>query len=83
MCSRHPISAGAYRWGYREDGPAQATAGPPQSRTARQHSRGVRRADQRSISASSSWERFEVIQQRLADNRAMADALGAPREAYA
>jgi hypothetical protein len=26
------------------------------------------------------WERFEAIQQRLADNRAIADALGAPRE---
>jgi len=27
-----------------------------------------------------SWERFAAIQQRLADNRAIAEALGAPRE---
>jgi hypothetical protein len=30
--------------------------------------------------ASISWERFTWVQQRLADNRSIAAALGAPRE---
>src|SRR3989440_5489294 len=40
----------------------------------------MRRADPQAIPAYISWERFAAIQQRLADNRAIADALGAPRE---
>jgi hypothetical protein len=30
-----------------------------------------------------SWERFEAIRKRLADNRAIAEAMGAPREGSA
>jgi DNA invertase Pin-like site-specific DNA recombinase len=76
----HPIYAGAYRWGYRKADPRRQQPG--------------RRSTGRTVNAPEacdvlikdrfpayiSWERFEAIQQRLADNRAIAAALGAPRE---
>jgi DNA invertase Pin-like site-specific DNA recombinase len=76
----HPIYAGAYRWGHRKMDPRKQQPG--------------RRSTGRTINvpeacdvlipnrfpAYVSWERFAAIQQRLADNRAIADALGAPRE---
>ena len=37
----------------------------------------LRLGDRRDAEA---WERFAAIQQRLAENRAVSDALGAPRE---
>jgi DNA invertase Pin-like site-specific DNA recombinase len=76
----HPIYAGAYRWGHRKVDPRKQQPG--------------RRSTGRTINGPAdcdvllpdrfpayiSWERFEAIQQRLADNRAIADALGAPRD---
>jgi DNA invertase Pin-like site-specific DNA recombinase len=76
----HPIYAGAYRWGHRKLDPRKQQPG--------------RRSTGRTINAPEacdvlipdrfpayiSWERFAAIQQRLADNRAIADGLGAPRE---
>ena len=76
----HPIYAGAYRWGHRKMDPRKQQPG--------------RRSTGRTINvpeacdvlipnrfpAYISWVRFAAIQQRLADNRAIADALGAPRE---
>jgi hypothetical protein len=76
----HPIYAGAYRWGHRKIDPRKQQPG--------------RRSTGRTINAPEacdvliadrfpayiSWERFTAIQQRLADNRAIAAALGAPRE---
>jgi Recombinase/Recombinase zinc beta ribbon domain len=76
----HPIYAGAYRWGHRKMDPRKQQPG--------------RRSTGRTINAPEacdvlipqrfpayiSWERFAAIQQRLADNRAIAEALGAPRE---
>jgi hypothetical protein len=76
----HPIYAGAYRWGHRKIDPRKQQPG--------------RRSTGRTINvpeacdvllpnrfpAYISWARFAAIQQRLADNRAIADALGAPRE---
>jgi len=75
-----PIYAGAYRWGHRKLDPRKQQPG--------------RRSTGRTINvpeacdvlipnrfpAYISWERFAAIQQRLADNRAIAEALGAPRE---
>src|SRR5256886_6689446 len=75
----HPIYAGAYRWGHRKIDPRKQQPG--------------RRSTGRTINvpeacdvlipnrfpAYLSWERFAAIQQRLADNRAIAEALGAPR----
>jgi DNA invertase Pin-like site-specific DNA recombinase len=76
----HPIYAGAYRWGHRKIDPRKQQPG--------------RRSTGRTINAPDacdvliperfpayiSWERFAAIQQRLANNRAIAEALGAPRE---
>src|SRR6266700_3728188 len=76
----HPIYAGAYRWGHRKIDPRKQQPG--------------RRSTGRTINvpeacdvlipnrfpAYISWARFAAIQQRLADNRAIAEALGAPRE---
>jgi DNA invertase Pin-like site-specific DNA recombinase len=76
----HPIYAGAYRWGHRKIDPRKQQPG--------------RRSTGRTINvpeacdvlipnrfpAYISWERFAAIQPRLADNRAIAEALGAPRE---
>jgi DNA invertase Pin-like site-specific DNA recombinase len=76
----HPIYAGAYRWGHRK-------------MDARKQQPG-RRSTGRTINAPDAcdvlipdrlpayitWERFAAIQQRLADNRAIAESLGAPRE---
>jgi hypothetical protein len=70
----HPIYAGAYRWGHRKLDPRKQQPG--------------RRSTGRTINvpeacdvlipnrfpAYISWERFAAIQQRLADNRAIADA---------
>ena len=76
----HPIYAGAYRWGHRKMDPRKQQPG--------------RRSTGRTINAAEAcdvlipdrfpayitWERFAAIRQRLADNRAIAASLGAPRE---
>jgi DNA invertase Pin-like site-specific DNA recombinase len=75
----HPIYAGAYRWGHRKVDPRKQQPG--------------RRNTGRTLNAPAAcdvlipdrfpayitWERFEAIQQRLADNRMIAAARGAPR----
>ncbi len=79
----NPIYAGAYRWGHRAVNPRRQQPGR------RSTGRTVRRPEECEIlirdrfPAYISWERFERIQQRLAENRAAADALGAPREGQA
>ncbi len=75
----HPIYAGAYRYGHRATDPRRKVAGRPG--TGR---RVVRPADCQVLlrdrfPAYISWEQFEANQQRLADNRARAEARGAPR----
>ena len=79
----HPIYAGAYRWGHRKMDPRRQKPG--------------RRSTGRTINAPEEcevllkdrfpayifWERFEAIQKRLADNRTIAEAMGAPREGSA
>ena len=76
----HPIYAGAYRWGYRKMDPRKQQPGR------RSTGRTLNPADSCEVlipdrfPAYITWERFESIQQRLADNRAIAASLGAPRE---
>jgi DNA invertase Pin-like site-specific DNA recombinase len=76
----HPIYAGAYRWGYRKMDPRKQQPGR------RSTGRTLNPADSCEVlipdrfPASITWERFASIQQRLADNRAIAASLGAPRE---
>ena len=75
----HPIYAGAYRWGYRKIDPRKHQPGRPGT------GRTVTPLDACDVlikdrfPAYITWERFEAIHQRLADNRAAAEALGAPR----
>jgi hypothetical protein len=76
----HPSSAGTYRWGHRKIAPRQQQ--PGRRRTGR--TINVPEAcdvliPQR-FPAYRSGERLVAIQRRLAANRAIADALGAPRE---
>jgi Recombinase len=76
----HPIYAGAYRWGSRKRDPRKQQPGRRSTgRTVNAPEAGDVLLKDR-FPASISWERFEALQQRLADNRAIAAALGAPRE---
>jgi DNA invertase Pin-like site-specific DNA recombinase len=76
----HPIYAGAYRWGYRSTDPRRQKPGR------RSSGRTLRKLEECEVllqgrfPAYISWERFEAIQKRLANNRAAAEAMGAPRE---
>jgi hypothetical protein len=76
----HPIYAGAYRWGHRVTDPRRQKPGR------RSTGRTVRAAQECEVlikdrfPAYISWERFEANQKRLAENRAAAEAMGAPRE---
>jgi hypothetical protein len=76
----HPSSAGASRWGQRKIDPRQQQPGrrSPGRTINAPEACDVLIADR--FPADSSWERFAAIQPRLADNRALAEALGAPRE---
>lgn len=75
----HPIYAGAYRYGHRQADPRRQVPGRPGT------GRTLLPADRCPVlirdrfPAYISWERFEANQRRLAENRARADALGAPR----
>ena len=76
----HPIYAGAYRWGYRKVDPRKQQPGR------RNTGRTINAADACEVlipnrfPAYMTWERFEAIQKRLSDNRAIAASLGALRE---
>jgi len=75
----HPIYAGAYRWGHRKIDPRKQKPGRPGT------GRTVNKPEACEVfirdrhPAYIRWERFEAIQKRLAANRAMAEAMGAPR----
>jgi len=76
----HPLYAGAYRWGHRPTDPRRQKPGR------RSTGRTVKAPQECEVlikdrfPAYISWERFERIQKRLAENRAAAKARGAPRE---
>jgi DNA invertase Pin-like site-specific DNA recombinase len=77
---RHPIYAGAYRYGHRPTDPRRRVAGRPGKgrRILRPEECQVFLRDR--FPAYISWERFEANQRRLADNRARNDARGAARQ---
>src|SRR3954447_8555649 len=77
---RHPMYAGAYRYGYRPTESRRQTPGHPKS------GRGSGLAAEDCLvflkgrfPAYITWERFEANQQRLAANRSRAEAAGAVR----
>jgi DNA invertase Pin-like site-specific DNA recombinase len=81
---RHPMYAGAYRYGYRPTDSRRQTPGHPKS------GRGSGLAAEDCLvflkdrfPAYISWERFEANQQRLAANRSRAEAAGAVRSGAA
>ena len=75
----HPIYAGAYRWGHRKIDPRKQKPGRPGT------GRTVNAPEECEVflrdrhPAYIRWERFEAIQQRLTENRATAEAMGATR----
>ena len=75
----HPIYAGAYRWGYRQTDPRKQQPGRPHTGRTVNPPAACEVLMKDRFPAYISWERFDAIQQRLADNRALAEALGAPR----
>jgi DNA invertase Pin-like site-specific DNA recombinase len=75
----HPIYAGAYRWGYRQIDPRKQQPGRPHTGRTVNPPAACEVLMKDRFPAYISWERFDAIQQRLADNRALAEALGAPR----
>jgi hypothetical protein len=76
----HPIYAGAYRWGYRQVDPRKQQPGRPNTGRTVNPPASCEVLIHERFAAYISWERFTAIQQRLADNRAIAAAQGAPRE---
>jgi len=76
----HPIYAGAYRWGHRKIDPRKQQPGRPQTGRTLIPAASCEVLIKDRFPAYISWDRFEDIQQRLADNRSIAAALGAPRE---
>jgi len=76
----HPIYAGAYRWGHRLIDPRKQQPGRPQTGRTLMPAESCEVLIKDRFPAYISWERFAWIQQRLADNRSIAAALGAPRE---
>ena len=76
----HPIYAGAYRWGHRKMDPRRQKPGRRNTGRVLKSLRECEVLLKDRFPAYISWERFEAIQQRLADNRATAASRGAPRE---
>jgi DNA invertase Pin-like site-specific DNA recombinase len=76
----HPIYAGAYRWGYRQIDPRRQQPGRPNTGKTVNPPESCEVLIKDRFPAYISWERFEFIQQRLANNRSIAQAQGAPRE---
>ena len=76
----HPIYAGAYRWGHRLIDPRKQQPGRPQTGRTLIPAESCEVLIKDRFPAYISWDRFVCIQQRLADNRSIAAALGAPRE---
>jgi DNA invertase Pin-like site-specific DNA recombinase len=76
----HPIYAGAYRWGYRKIDPRKQQPGRPNTGKTVNAPESCEVLVKDRFPAYISWERFEAIQQRLANNRTTAAAQGAPRE---
>jgi hypothetical protein len=76
---RHPIYAGAYRWGYREVDPRKKIPGRPTTgRTFNSHDT-CRVLIRDRFAAYISWDQFEKNQETLNDNSTLGKLLAAPR----
>ena len=76
---RHPIYAGAYRWGYREVDPRKKVPGRPTTgRTFNSHDT-CRVLIRDRFAAYISWDQFEKYQEQLGDNSTLGKLLAAPR----
>jgi DNA invertase Pin-like site-specific DNA recombinase len=75
----HPIYAGAYRWGYRKIDPRKQQPGRPNTGKTVNAPESCEVFIKDRFPAYITWERFDSIQQRLRNNRSIAQARGAPR----
>lgn len=76
---RHPIYAGAYRWGHREMDPRKKIPGRPASgRTFKAHDQ-CRVLIRDRFPAYVPWEQFERNQEKLSQNSTLGKLLSAPR----
>jgi DNA invertase Pin-like site-specific DNA recombinase len=76
---RHPIYAGAYRWGYREVDPRKKIPGRPTTgRTFNSHDT-CRVLIRDRFATYISWDQFEKNQETLNDNSTLGKLLAAPR----
>lgn len=78
---RHPLYAGAYRYGFRPTDPRRQAPGHPKSgRGSGQAAADCQVLLRDRFPAYISWEQFEANQARLAANRSRAEAVGAARD---
>jgi DNA invertase Pin-like site-specific DNA recombinase len=76
---RHPIYAGAYRWGHRELDPRKKVPGRPTTgRTFKAHDQ-CRVLIRNRFPAYITWDEFEANQKKLAENGRLSKLLSAPR----
>jgi DNA invertase Pin-like site-specific DNA recombinase len=75
----HPIYAGAYRWGHREVDPRKKIAGRPTTGRTLNSAEECRVLIHDRFPAYISWDEFERIQRKLAENSSLGKALSAPR----
>ena len=76
----HPIYAGAYRWGHRVVDRRRQKPGRRNSGRIVKPLAECEVLLKDRFPAYITWKRFEAIQKRLAENRAVAESRGAPRE---
>ena len=76
----HPIYAGASRWGSRQVDPRQPPPGRPTTGRPVTPLESCEGRITERFPPDISWERCESMQQRVANNRRIAPAQGAPRE---
>lgn len=79
----HPSYAGAYRYGHRPSDPRKKQPGRRQTGRLILPPEACHVLLRDRVPAYITWERFSANQQRLADNRARNESLGAPRQGAA
>jgi len=80
---RHPVYAGAYRYGHRQVDPRRKQPGKPDSGRRAHEPEDCLVLLRDRLPAYITWERFQANQQRLKDNRTRRESLGAPRNGVA
>ncbi|HYX32196.1 MAG TPA: recombinase family protein [Oligoflexus sp.] len=77
---RHPIYAGAYRYGHRPTDPRARITGRPGTGRKIRYAEDCEVFLRDRLPAYISWDRYVANHKKLADNRARAEAMGAPRQ---